>query len=242
MEIDHCKLYSIKLEKFEGPLELLLELIEKEELKITELSLARVADQYLEYIKNNENIQLDNLAEFLSVAAKLILVKSRALLPMLEFAPEEEEEIKDLTRQIEEYKKFKEAAHKLGKIAALGKIGYSREGFSGIKSIFYPPQNINVFDLKKYFQAVLAEIPLIEKLEEEIVAEVMTLEEKINDLQNVLRQRMETSFSELTSAAENKIEVIISFLAMLEMEKQRLINVDQRELFNEIKINMKAAN
>lgn len=232
---------QFKLEKFEGPLDLLLDLIEKEELNITELSLAHVADQYLEYIKENKNIQLDNLAEFLSVASKLILVKSRALLPMLEFTQEEEEEIKDLTLQLAEYKKFKEASLKLGKIAEAGNICYSRDGFSGIKSIFYPPEDVNIFDLKKYFQAVLIEIPIIEKLEEEIVREVMTLEEKINDLQNVLRQRIETSFTDLTANATDKIEVILSFLAMLEMVKQRIIDVDQGELFKDIKMKVKTA-
>jgi len=231
--------YQFKLDKFEGPLELLLSLIEEEKLNIAELSLARVADQYLEYIKDNKSIQLDNLAEFLSVASKLILVKSRALLPMLEFTQEEEEEIKDLTLQLAEYKKFKEVSLVLGKMAEAGKICYSRDGFSGIKSIFYPPEDVNVFDLKKYFQAVLIEIPIIEKLEEEIVREVMTLEEKINDLQNVLRQRIETSFADLTANAKDKIDVILSFLAMLEMVKQRIIDVDQGELFKEIKMKVK---
>lgn len=230
---------NFKLEKFEGPLDLLLELIEKEELQITELSLAHVADQYLEHIKNNSNIHLENLAEFLSVASKLILIKSRALLPILEFSQEEEAEIKDLAKQLEEYKKFKEAALALGKIAQQGRISYAREGFSGIKAFFYPPENVNVYDLKKYFQAVLAEIPIIEKLEEEIVREVMTLEEKINDLQNVLRQRVETSFADITANATEKIDVIISFLAMLEMVKQRIIDVDQEELFREIKLRVK---
>ena len=223
-------------------MDLLLSLIEEEKLDITEISLARVADQYLEYIKNNENIQLENLADFLSVASKLILIKSRALLPSLEVTSEEEAEIKDLAKQLEEYKKFKEASMILGKMAERGRISYSREGFSGIKSFFYPPENINAFDLKKYFLSVLAEIPLIEKLEEEIVREVMTLEEKINDLQNVLRQRIETSFADITANAADKIDVIVSFLAMLEMVKQRIIDVDQNELFKEIRMKVKTVN
>lgn len=229
-------MYQVKLEKFEGPMELLLELIEKEELNITELSLAHVADQYLEFIKNNENIKLDNLADFLSVASRLILIKSRALLPMLKFTDEEEEEIKDLTRQLEEYKKFKEASLKIGKMSELGKICYSREGYAGVKALFYPPENINVFDFKKYFLSVLAEIPIIEKLQEEYVGEVVTLEQKINELQNSLRQRVEMSFSEITSKAADKVEVIVSFLAMLEMIKQRIVEAEQMELFQDIKL------
>ena len=233
--------YSVKTDKFEGPLDLLLELIEKEELNITEFSLAHVADQYLEHIKANADIRIENLAEFLSVAAKLILIKSRALLPILQFTEEEEAEIKDLARQLEEYKKFKEASLKLGKMAESGKIIYSRQGFAGVQSFFYPPEDMNVYDFRKYFQLVLNEIPIIEKLEEEIVREVVTLEEKINDLQNFLRQKVETSFSEIASQATDKIDVIISFLAMLEMVKQRIVEVDQKELFQEIRLSIRKA-
>lgn len=232
--------YQVKLEKFEGPMDLLLELIEKEKLNITELSLAHVTDQYLEHIKGNENIKLDNLADFLSVAAKLILIKSRALLPMLEFTEEEEEEIKDLAKQLEEYKKFKEASLVLGNMAGAGRISFSRNGYVGVQSLFYPPEDINIFDFKKYFQLVLNEIPIIEQLDEEVVREVITLEEKINDLQNTLRQRVETSFSEITAGATDKIDVILSFLAMLEMVKQRIIDVEQGELFEEIKMKNKS--
>lgn len=232
-------MYQFKLDKFEGPLDLLLELIEKERLDITELSLANVTNQYLDHIKSTENIHLENLAEFLSVASKLILIKSRALLPMLQFSEEEEAEIKDLTEQLAAYKKFKEAADVLGKIAQKGQISYTREGFKGVESFFYPPENINAFDLKKYFSVVIAEIPIVEKLEEEIVREVMTLEEKINDLQNMLRQKVETSFAELTANATDKIDVIVSFLAMLEMVKQRIVQVEQGELFEEIRLRVK---
>ena len=231
--------YHVKLDKFEGPLDLLLELIEQEKLNIAELSLARVADQYLEHIRNNENIKLENLADFLAVASKLILIKSKALLPLLEFTEEEEEEIRDLTRQLEDYKKFKEASLKLGKMVEMGKIAYSRDGYNGVQTIFYPPENINAFDLKKYFQFVLAEIPVIEKLEEEVVGDIITLEERINDLQNTLRQRMEANFSDLVANASDKVDVIISFLAMLEMVKQRIIEVEQGELFQEIKLKVK---
>jgi segregation and condensation protein A len=233
--------YKVRLEKFEGPLDLLLELIEKEELKITELSLSRVADQYLSYLKKNENIHLENLSDFLSVASKLILIKSRALLPVLKFTDEEEEEIQDLARQLEEYKRFKEAAQKLSRLAVLGRIAYSREGYAGVASFFYPPENLNVFDLRKNFQAVLSEIPVISKLEEEYVREVMTLEEKISDLQNMLRKKVETCFSEVAECAKDKIEIIISFLAMLEMVKQKIIDVEQHELFKDIKIRVNGA-
>lgn len=222
-------------------MELLLELIEKEKLSITELSLAKVAEEYLEHIKNNENIHLDHLADFLSVASRLILIKSRALLPMLKFTEEEEKEIQDLTEQLAEYKKFKDASVKLGSLARLGKIIFSREGFIGIKSVFYPPENINAYDLKKCFQQILSDIPVFEKLHEEIVEEVVTLEEKISDLEQALRLRAQTSFSDLVSGAESKADVIVSFLAMLEMIKQRIVEVEQEDLFKDIRLSIKNA-
>ncbi len=228
--------YRVKIEQFEGPLDLLLSLIEEQKLDIVKLSLATVADQYLEHIKNNKEIHLENLSDFLSVAAKLILIKSKALLPMLKLTDDEEEEIEDLTKKLKEYKKFKEAAIKISQMDKLKKISVSREGYLGVKSFFYPPDKLNVFDLKKNFQLILKEIPLLEKLEEELVREVVTLEERISDLQKLLTARIEASFAEIVANASEKVEVIISFLAMLEMVKQRMISVEQGNLFSEIKL------
>lgn len=228
--------YQVKLEQFEGPLDLLLNLIEEQKLDITQVSLAGVADQYLEYIKGKENITLENLADFLAIASRLILIKSKALLPLLEFSEEEEEEIKDLAAQLAEYKKFKNVAKKIRALSAAGRESFSREGFQGIQSFFYPPKEINVYDLKKAYLKVLSEIPIMEKLEEEMVREVITLEDKISHLQIMLRKKIETSFAELTANATDKIEVVVSFLAMLELVKQRIIQVEQGELFSEIKM------
>lgn len=232
--------YQVKLDKFEGPLELLLELIEKEKLSITELNLAHVADQYLEHIKDNKNIHLENLADFLSVAAKLILIKSRALLPILKFSDEEEEEIEELAHQLAEYKRFKEISAKIGKLAIAQQVSYSKAPYQGIRSVFYPPEGINAYDLKNYFQKVLSEIPVASVLQEEIVGEIVTLEERISDLEIALRNKLETCFSELVAQAKDKIDVIVSFLAMLEMVKQRIIHVEQKELFHDIKLSMRS--
>jgi segregation and condensation protein A len=217
-------------------MELLLNLIEEQKLDVTRLSLAKVADQYLEYLNKKENITLENLAEFLTVASRLILIKSKALLPTLELSDEEEAEIKDLETQLALFRKFKEASKNIGKMHISPRKSFSRESFWGIRSFFYPPQNINSFDLKKVFERILNEIPIIEKLEEEMVREVITLEEKIAHLQDALQNRVEASFSEMVSGAKDKIDVIVSFLAMLELVKQKIISVEQSGLFNEIKL------
>jgi segregation and condensation protein A len=231
--------YHIKLEQFEGPLDLLLQLTEQEKLDITRVSLAKIADQFLEYIANAQDITLEHLADFLSVASRLILIKSKALLPLLQFTEEEEEEIKDLEHQLAEYKKFKEAAKNLSFLYGSPRESFSREGFLGLGVVFYPPANITGDDLAKVFSKILGEIPILEKLEEEMVKEVLTLEERIVHLQDTLRERVQTSFSELVANAKDKVEVVVSFLAMLELMKQKLIHVEQGELFSEIRLRHK---
>lgn len=235
------KNYHIKIEQFEGPLDLLLKLTEDQKLDITRVSLAKIADQYLEYIGNAGNITLEHLSDFLTVASRLILIKSKALLPMLEFTEEEEEEIRDLEYQLAQYKKFKEISKKIAEMYGSPSIGFSREGFTGRRAVFYPPENITPKDLSKAFLKVLGEIPLFEKLEEEMVREVLTLEEKIEHLQSALKEKVQASFSEIVSAAKDKVEVIVSFLAMLELVKQKVIHVEQGELFSEIQLKHKEA-
>ncbi len=232
-------MYNIKIEQFEGPLDLLLQLTEQEKLDITRVSLAQIADQYLQYISQAENITLQNLADFLSVASRLILIKSKALLPLLEFSPEEEEEIKDLEHQLAQYKKFKDAAKEIAALLQVPFHCFSRESFVGQGVVFYPPEKITSDDLLKAFAKVLGEIPVVEKLEQEMIKEVLTLEEKILHLQEKLREKVQTSFAELIANATDKVEVVVSFLAMLEMVKQKLIHVEQGELFSEIRLKYK---
>jgi len=229
-------MYKVKLEQFEGPLDLLLELIEKEKLDVTNLNLAKVADEYLDYIEDRKNITLGNLASFLLIASKLILIKSRALLPLLKFSDEEEEEIKDLEYQLAEYKKFKDLSKKIGDMANSSRTSFSREGFLEIGSFFYPPENVNAFDLKKTFIEILSDIPIAEKLEREVIREVITLEEKIKHICEQLEKKEKTYFSKTVSGSRDKVEIIMSFLAILEMVKRKVIQVEQGKLFEDIKI------
>lgn len=231
--------YRIKTQEFEGPLDLLLQLTEQEKLDITRLSLAEVTDQYLAYINTKGSISLENLSEFLSIAAKLILIKSKALLPLLEFTEEEEEEIRDLEFQLAQYKKFKDVTKEIEELADSDSYGYAREGMLGMQAFFYPPENITAVDLQNAFIKALGEIPVMEKLEEEMVREVLTLEEKIVHLQDVLKRKVETSFAELIAHTEDTIEVVVSFLAMLELVKQKIIHVEQGNLFSDIRVKHK---
>lgn len=226
--------YRIKTEHFEGPLDLLLSLIEEERLDITRFSLAAVADQYLEYMSSQSSITLENMAQFLAVASRLILIKSKALLPLLEFSEEEEEEIRDLEQQLAEYKKFKDIAKMLGESLAAANPSFARESFWGVKSVFYPSPDLDAAKLRDCFRSVLGELPQADKLEEEMIREVITLEERMHHLETTLRERMRASFAEIVASAQDKVEVIVSFLAMLEMVKQRVIHAEQGSIFGDI--------
>ncbi len=227
-------MYNVKLEQFEGPLDLLLELIGKEKLDITNISLAQVANQYLNYLENKKEIDLANLAEFLTVASKLILIKSKSLLPLLVLDNDEEEEIVDLAKQIAEYKKFKDIAIDLGAMIENKKRSFSRESFYGKEPIFNPPKNIGVKELRNIYENVLSEVPVMEKLDEERVKKIISLKERINVLRDILKKKAETSFNKLVGEETSRVDVIVSFLAMLEMVKQKVIIVEQQEMFYDI--------
>lgn len=228
--------YHVRLEQFEGPLELLLHLIEKEKLDITRVSLAHVADQYLEHLGRERGLPLSHLAEFLSIASRLLLLKSRALLPLLHFTEEEEESMDDLEHQLREYKHFREAALTLGKLLEVPQGSFVRESFLGTTAFFYPPEKLTAQDLRKAFVSVLGEIPVYEKLEEEALEAIVTLEEKILHVRESLKKRLQTSFREITESVESRVEIIVSFLALLELVKQRFVHVEQTEFFGDIHI------
>lgn len=232
-------MFTVKLEQFEGPLDLLLELIQKEKLEITQISLAKVTDSYLGHLRENLDISSDNLSDFLVVAARLILIKSKALLPILELTPDEEESIQDLEARLALYKRFKEVSELLGAQFDKREFSFSRKGFEGVKQGFFPPPNIDIGILEKTMSRILAEMPKADKLAEERVKEVITLEQKIIELKSSLQQRIETSFKTLTKNAKDKTEIIVTFLAILELFKEKIIIVEQKEIFGEIMISKK---
>jgi segregation and condensation protein A len=228
--------YLVKQEKFEGPLELLLDLIEKEKLSITEISLSGVADEYIAHIRTLANIDPEELAEFLVVAAQLMLIKSRSLLPSLELSPEEEGSIEELEQRMREYQKIRELARELKKLEVLKNHILVREAFYGQNPIFYPPPSFSPNILRVSFAAFLAALPKIEKLAEEKIKKIISLEEKISHIRSFLSDRLERAFSEIIKGAAGKVDIIVSFLAILELAKQKFVDIRQEKLFEDIKI------
>ncbi len=240
---------NIKIEKFQGPLSLLLQLIEKQEMDITEISLAKIADQYIDYIKNLNQINPEETADFLVVAARLLLIKSKALLPYL--YPEEEQEIEEFEQQLKMYKEFLDAMKGIEATLKKKKFMFTREFnkkavlslVQGINpsallgtGFFSPPKKLSAEDLSTIFKDILNSIEPEQQLEEEKLEHKVNIEDKILVIQRMLINRIKVSFNKLLNNTESKTEVIVSFLAMLELIKQRDIIVYQDGLFDEMVI------
>ena len=225
----------ISLEKFEGPVDLLLQLIEKDKLSITEISLAKITDQYLNYI-HDKVIASEEVADFLLIAAKLIYLKSKYLLPNV-VATEEEDGL-SLAKQLKIYRQYYEASKLINKMW-LDKSHLAYQRNVDLKSYlefgFLPPKNLKLEQLGIYFHGVLARIETIVNLPKVVMARAISIGEKIKQIKDLINQKQELLFSHLRSS-NNKTEVIVNFLAILELVKQKEITVQQNDLFADFNI------
>ena len=226
-------MYQVKLEKFEGPLDLLLQLIEKQKLNVTEISLANVADQYLEYITQQGEINPELTADFLVVAAQLLLIKSKALLPELELSEDEELSIEELQERLKEYKRFKEIAKKLKSLYFSPYISFEQRFFIEEKRAFSPGQNLNLKNLLSSYHDLLCLLEK-ERLDIEYIPQTISLKEKIAYLQELIFKKVDLHFHELLKNAKTKLETIVYFLALLELVKQKVVQAKQEKLFDDI--------
>ena len=144
--------------------------------------------------------------------------------------------MEDLEYRLKAYRLFREASQKLGGMFLQSRSAYARGSYASTQTVFYPPKDITGAALRQHFADVLGDIPVFEELPEKEIASVITLEEKITHLQQTLATRVESSFHELIRNAEDRVEVIVSFLAMLQLIKQRFISVKQENFFSEIRI------
>jgi segregation and condensation protein A len=227
--------YQVKLQVFEGPLDLLLQLIEKRELDITKVSLAQVTDQYLEYISQLRELEAAALADFLVIAARLLLIKSQMLLPQPPPIEEEEEDIGDeLVRQLIAYKKFKEAAQELRQREEMGLRAYVRVAPPPRLERTLDMEGLTLDDLLEAVQQALAITPLAPPVSNVVTPIAITIGDKINQIEAALRRRGRVSFNRLLARATSRVEIIVAFLAVLELIKRQQVHVQQERAFGEI--------
>jgi segregation and condensation protein A len=235
--------YKVKLEVFEGPLDLLLYLIKKEEVDIYDIPIERITNQYMEYLSLMKLLNLEVAGEFLVMAATLMYIKSRLLLPAdQQIADPEAEEGEDprweLIRQLVEYKKFKDAAAQLARREDEQSKIFPRRvgddvGMELDKEI--PLAEVSIFDLINAFQVVLKKAGEREEFRE-IIEERFTVSDKIEEILYTLRDRTELRFGELFEKASSRAEAVVTFLALLELIRLKRLKVRQPEAFGEIQV------
>src|SRR3989338_2262109 len=228
--------YQLTLEKFSGPLGLLLNLVEEQKLSINEISLAEIAEKYIAYLKSLEEMPKGELAAFLVIASTLMLIKSRSLLPGIKLSEEEEFDIKELEQRLKTYQFFKELSLHLKELNKQNKHLFGREAYTGMSAVFFPPEGLKIGDFKKIMDEILEAVPKIEQLPEETLGKMISIEDKMAEIQERLNKMLALTFDELKNSAEGKIEIIISFLAMLELVKQGWLILDQQKLFGGISL------
>lgn len=233
---------KIKLTQFEGPLDLLLQLIEAQKLEITQIALANVTEQFLQYMRAQSVLNPASLADWLVVAAKLLVIKSKALLPALQLPEEEEEEATNLAWQLYQYKRYKEAAKYLKKIEAKNQQGWARHVMFVEKITFYPDPAVTLSALRDCLRYVAKGLEEIRRLPRQILEEVVSIAEKIDHLQKQIREKVELRLADLLRKAKSKTEMIVTFLALLELVKQKILTTEQEAIFSEIVIKRRAEN
>lgn len=227
--------YQVKLDKFSGPLEKLLELIQGKQLEITLVSLAQVTGDFLDYLKtlDEESRHPSVLADFVVVASRLLLIKSKAILPSLEFTEEEEMEIKDLEARLMVYKEFKAAALGINQLWNKKQSAYGRELFANLPSVFYPSENLDIIAIERHLIDIIQRLKALVPEKQLVKKVVMTIEHKVRELLERLKGQDSDSFHDL-SKNKPKLEIIVLFLAILHLLRDKIIKTEQLGQFSDI--------
>lgn len=236
-----------KLESFEGPLDLLLHLIDKAEIDIHDVSISEITDQYLEYLNAMQELELDVTSEFLVMAATLLSIKSHQLLPkppvIEDFAEWEDEEVPDprdeLIRKLVEYRRYKQIAERLREMELERSRVYTREPEDLTPYMRVVPVNpvegLHVSDLAKAFQKALRKAAR-RQLVTTVHRDEISVKDRIRDIVEVLRQHETVRFSRLIRRHMDRQEIVVTFLALLELMKMKHIRCFQHGLFDDIVI------
>ncbi len=229
--------YTVQLPVFEGPLDLLLHLIERAELDITRVALAQVTDQFLGYLAAMQERHMEEVVGFLVIAARLLQIKSEALLPR---PPQretgEEDPGEELARQLRLYKAFKKSAEFLQHRELLGLRSYVRLAPPPRVPPRFDLSSVTLADLTHAAALVFSRAPLAPPLNMVVSAPIVTIREQIRRIADAIRREGKAAFNRVIRGFQTKMEVVVAFLAMLELVKRRQVVARQFELFGEIEL------
>lgn len=227
--------FTIRTDSFEGPFELIIELIDRRKLSVNELSLTQITDDYISFVRGHEAFPMEDAAQFIGVAATLLLIKSKSLIPELELSMEEEEDVDDLKRRLIQYEKVREGMRELSKV--FGKAVLVSRGERAPEPMFAPSRD---FTVERLSEALRGALQALEKAEEKLpevrVRPLVTIEEMMDTLLKRVQTAMTISFADFSKGSAEKVEVIVSFLALLELVKQGAVEAMQHDPFEDIRI------
>ncbi len=228
--------YTIETQVFKGPLDLLLALIEKRKLFINDISLAQVADDFVQYVKTMEEFPIALTAHFLLIASTLILIKSRSLLPSIALTEEEQTDIDDLEKRLKEYQHMQQLGKYVSERFGTARM-FARRDATHREIVFAPGKQVTLAALYAAIKEILANLPKPEQLPQILVKKVVSLEDMLDRLRERIKSGLRTSFRDFAGMGkEEKVNIVVSFLAMLELTKQGLIALEQRSRFDDINI------
>ena len=231
--------YSTKLDNFEGPLDLLLHLIKEAKTEIKDIFVSQVTEQFLAYMNSLSSLDVDKASDYLNMAATLLEIKSKSILPKIEEVVEDDPETL-LIRQLEEYKLFKEVSAKLKDQENVERFYKEPDKSVGDVKIVY--NDFNLEGLISAFSKLLMRVDDKRKQEnvlKEIPKEVFTVKDKVEHIRNILLERTSVSFFETFSSYYTKSELITTFQAMLELLKMQYLTVEQNGIFDDITLTIR---
>ena len=230
-----ARTFSIPHAQFEGPLELLLDLIERRKLLVNDVSLAAIADDYIAYARSHEEHPVAETADFVQVAATLLLIKSKSLLPIFDLSESEESDIKNLEHRLRLYQLFRDMSVTVS--AQFGTtILYERSYVPPREPLFMPDQWTTIPALREALSGILANLPIKTFIPQTTVKKVISLEQMIKTLEDRVLRQVKMKFSDLVKNDPDHKTKIVSFLAVLELVKQGFVSVRQEGRFDEIHI------
>lgn len=239
--------FTIHTESYEGPFELVLDLIEARKLLVNDLALASITEDFITHVRAQESFPVEETANFIQIAATLILIKSKSLIPDLELSEEETADVEDLKRRLEAYGKVREAARELAHLWDVRAMAPA--GARPPEPVFAPAHDLSVTALADALARLLAAREEVEALPEARVKPLISIEEMMERLAKRVQSAMTLSFNEFSNGGKNsskkhgagKVEVIVSFLALLELVKQGAVAAEQFNQHGDIRISHTAA-
>ena len=231
--------FSIKTEAYEGPFEVLLDLIEARKLLVNDFALANITEDFIQHVRAQAAFPVEETANFIQIAATLLLIKSKSLVPDLSLTEEETADVDDLKRRLEAYDKIRRASRELARI--FGKTLMMPVGERAPEPRFTPSNDLSQNALADALARVISAREEVEELPEVRVKPLVTIEEMMDQLARRVQSSLTLSFKEFAGSAKEKVEIVVSFLALLELVKQGAVAAEQFQQHGDIRISHTAS-